>query len=107
MTLKSFIRGFIPAGVLELYKRRKKPAFASLNPSKYKGYKPAGGYGDKLTPYVQYVKNGTTLKVKNVFEIGANFAQDADFLMECFDLRPENVYVFEAHPEIFKAIKKI
>jgi FkbM family methyltransferase len=58
-------------------------------------------------PYVEYVKNGTNIKVKNIFEIGANFAQDADFLMEYFDLRSENVYVFEAHPEIFMAIKKI
>jgi FkbM family methyltransferase len=63
--------------------------------------------GDKLQIYIDYVKNGMNIKVENVFEIGANFAQDADYLMEQFDLTPNDIYVFEAHPEIFDAIKKI
>jgi hypothetical protein len=104
---KSFIRRIIPAGLLELYKCLKNGAFSSLNIFKYRGYKPAGALSSYLLPYVEYVKKGTSIKVKNVFEIGANFAQDADFLMECFGLQPKNVYVFEAHPDIFKAINEI
>lgn len=92
-------------GVLkEIYPRIK---YKSLRRRKYKGYKIAGGYGDKMLPYIFYVKNGTNIKVENVFEIGANFAQDADFLMELFDLKPKDVYVFEAHPEIYKAVTRI
>jgi FkbM family methyltransferase len=79
----------------------------ALDVRKYGNYKPAGGMGDKMQIYIDYVKNGTTIKVENVFEIGANFAQDADYLMEQFDLSPDCVFVFEAHPEIFKAIKEI
>ena len=68
-----------------------------MNKLKYIGYKPAwGGGGTALIPYVRYIKYGTTLQVKNVFEIGANFAQDADLLMECFGLAPSDIYVFEA-----------
>jgi FkbM family methyltransferase len=40
-------------------------------------------------------------------EIGANFAQDANYLAEKFGINPENVWVFEAHPEMYDAIKKI
>jgi FkbM family methyltransferase len=71
------------------------------------GYKPAGGMGDKLQIYIDCVKKETNIAVKNIFEIGANFAQDADYLMEQFGLKPNDVYVFEAHPEIYEAIKKI
>jgi FkbM family methyltransferase len=74
---------------------------------KYRGYTIAGGLGDKLQIYIDYVKNETTLDIKNVFEIGANFAQDADYLMEQFELEAKDIYVFEAHPEIYGAIKKI
>jgi FkbM family methyltransferase len=79
----------------------------ALNIRKYREYIPAGGMGDKLQIYIDYIKNGTVLEIKNVFEIGANFAQDADYLMEQFELEAKDIYVFEAHPEIYKAIKKI
>ena len=82
--------------------------YKSLSRRKYKGYKPGGGgITDKMLQYFNFVKNGTNIKVKNVFEIGANFAQDADFLRELFTLTPRDVYVFEAHPDIFKAITQI
>jgi len=107
MTIKGIIRNLAPSGLITLYNCKKEGVVSSLNLNKYLGYKPAGGFGYKLLPYVQYVKQGTNIKVRNIFEIGANFAQDADFLMECFGLSPKDVYVFEAHPEIFKAIMKI
>jgi FkbM family methyltransferase len=73
---------------------------------KYRGYKPYG-FGESMSPFVARVKSDTTLQVSNIFEIGANYAQDADFLKDAFNVPPENVYVFEAHPEIYEAIKKI
>ena len=96
----------------EMYKTNKllkkvKHGSAALKMKKYKGYKPAGWMGDKMQIYIDYVKHGTNINVKNIFEIGANFAQDADYLMELFNLDPKDVYVFEAHPEIYNAIKKI
>jgi FkbM family methyltransferase len=98
------IKGLKPYGFDYLVRRIKYP---SLRMEKYCGYKPAGGMGDKLQIYIDIVKNGTNINVKNVFEIGANFAQDADYLMEQFNLTPNDIYVFEAHPEIYGAIKKI
>jgi FkbM family methyltransferase len=81
----------------------------ALNPKKYRGYNPPGNLaeGVELQKYVDYVKKGTNIKVRNVFEIGANFAQDADYLMEQFNLTPKDIYVFEAHPELYEVIKKI
>jgi FkbM family methyltransferase len=107
MTIKGFVKNIMPYGLVKYYYLKKEGVVSSLNRLKYTGYKPAGGYGDKLLTYVQYVKQDTKINVHNVFEIGANFAQDADFLMECFKLMSDNIYVFEAHPEIFKAIQKI
>lgn len=73
---------------------------------KYRGYNPAS-IGESMRPFADWIKDWSTLKVNNVVEIGANFAQDADFLMCAFRLSPGRVYVFEAHPDIYAAIKKI
>ena len=105
MTIKSVVKALLPYGfVTRIYPRLK---YTSLNRRKYRGYKPAGGFDAKMNIYIDYVRNNTNIKVQNIFELGANFAQDADYLMENFHLKPENVYVFEAHPEIFNVIKKI
>jgi len=60
-----------------------------------------------MLPYIDLCRNCTTITVKNIFEIGAYFAQDADFLMEVFNLAPKDVFVFEAHPDLYEAITKI
>ena len=93
--------------VLNRYLKKIMRGSAALNVKKYKGYKPSGGMGDKLQVYIDYIKDGTSLEVKNVFELGANFAQDADYLMEQFGLDAKNIYVFEAHPEVCELIKKV
>jgi len=73
---------------------------------KYYGYKPWGiGLGMKL--FVDYIKIFTKIDIKNIFEIGANFAQDADYLAYTMRIKPQNVYVFEAHPELYEKIVKI
>ncbi|MCL1992638.1 MAG: FkbM family methyltransferase [Spirochaetes bacterium] len=103
--LKKLILGLTPP----LWSKKIAPLikYKSLRRRKYKGYNPAGGFSYKLYPYVNLVKTWTNINVKNVFEIGANFAQDADFLREAFGLAPKDVYVFEAHPDIFKAVTQI
>jgi len=102
--LKKITKNLIPYIFIRIMLRIK---YRSLRRGKYRGYKPSGGYGEKMLPYISLLKDGTNIKVKNVFEIGANFAQDADFLREIFGLTPNNVYVFEAHPDIFKVITQI
>jgi len=72
----------------------------------YRGYSPIG-FGYAMRQFVDWIKENTTLKVENVFEIGAQFAQDAQYLMRAFNLKPNQIYVFEAHPDIYKAITKI
>ena len=57
--------------------------------------------------YVDLVENFCNFKPKNIFEIGANYAQDAEFLRKSFDIEERNVYVFEPHPQIFSEIKKM
>jgi FkbM family methyltransferase len=104
ITLRKIIKAFIPYGILKI--RKEMISDKVERRKKYIGYKPIG-YGEAMEPFVNYIKTNTKLSVKNIFEIGANFAQDADYLMECFTLSAKDVYVFEAHPEIYSVIKKI
>ena len=55
--------------------------------------------------YVELTKKFCRFSPENVYEIGANYAQDAEYLRKAFDLLPEHVYVFEPHPTIFEAVK--
>ena len=72
---------------------------------KYIGYRlPAFG---GMKQFAAWIKKYSVLEVKNIFEIGANFAQDADYLRSAFKLSAKDVYVFEAHPDLYSAIKKI
>lgn len=70
------------------------------------GVKPIG-VGGHMFQYTDYIKNYTSLEVRNVFEIGANYAQDALVCAEEFHVDSKNVYVFEAHPEIYKSVKQL
>jgi FkbM family methyltransferase len=73
---------------------------------KYKGYNPVHS-AEAMLPFVEWINKWSKLKISNVFEIGANFAQDADFMMKKFNLKPNDVYVFEAHPDLYKVITRI
>jgi FkbM family methyltransferase len=59
-----------------------------------------------LAETTRYINQISCFIPKNVFEIGANYGQDADFLKREFNLSNKNVYVFEPHPELFKMIKE-
>jgi hypothetical protein len=54
--------------------------------------------GESMPPFADWVKSWSTLKVTTIAEVGANFAQDADFLAHTFRIPPDHVYVFEPHP---------
>jgi FkbM family methyltransferase len=69
------------------------------------GYIPAS-IGESMEPFIKWLGDYSTLKPSNVFEIGANLAQDAEFLRKGFGLSPKDVWVFEPHPDLFKIIQK-
>ncbi len=74
---------------------------------KIKVHKDAVSDGTSMALYVDLIERFCTHKPKNIFEIGANYAQDAEFLRQSFELPSQNVYVFEPHPQIFAEIKKM
>ena len=87
------------------FKKKQKSSF--LDKYIRGGYLPASS-GVDMKQFVDWIKKySNSLTVKNIFEIGANFAQDADFLSQEFNISPKNVYVFEAHPDLYKAITKL
>ena len=55
---------------------------------------------------VVHLERLCSFKPNNVFEIGANYGQDAEFLRQIFLLENKDVYIFEPHPEIIKEVKK-
>lgn len=63
--------------------------------------------GESMKPFAEWIKNYSTLAPENIFEIGANYAQDAEGLRFYLNIAPSNVWVFEAHPEIYNEIKKL
>lgn len=66
----------------------------------------AVGDGSSVYKYAKEVLERTNIEVKNIFEIGANYGQDSEFLRLMFGLSPSCVYTFEAHPDISKEIQK-
>lgn len=63
--------------------------------------------GRAMALYADLVEKFCTFKPSNVFEIGANYAQDAEYLRKRFDLKDSNVYVFEPHSAIIKAVREL
>jgi FkbM family methyltransferase len=63
--------------------------------------------GGAMFLYVGLVEKFCTFKPSNVFEIGANYAQDAEFLRKSFRLNESDVTIFEPHPQIIKAVRDL
>ncbi|WP_100753534.1 FkbM family methyltransferase [Vibrio salilacus] len=61
--------------------------------------------GTSMQQYVELIEKFCNFTPKNIVEIGANFAQDAEFLRQSFKLNEKDVFVFEPHPQIFQEIK--
>lgn len=63
------------------------------------------GYGDRVLDDAYLYKMWTGTSAKIIFEIGANYAQDANMMRLMFGAKDEDIYVFEPHPELFKYIE--
>lgn len=63
--------------------------------------------GTSMALYANLVEKFCTFKPSNIFEIGANYAQDAAYLKERFRLEENCIYVFEPHTEIIKEIRSL
>jgi FkbM family methyltransferase len=78
-----------------------------LQENSIKQHPKAASRAQSMKKYAQWVKTYSSLNPKNIFEIGANYAQDAEGLRYYLNLEPEDVWVFEAHPDICKEIEKL
>lgn len=58
-----------------------------------------------MYPVAEMIKRQTNLNVENIFEIGANYGQDAAGLAKYFNVAPQNVYAFEARPDFCPYIR--
>jgi FkbM family methyltransferase len=63
--------------------------------------------GRSMALYADLVDKLCSFQPTNIFEIGANYAQDAEYLRKRFKLTPSDVFVFEPHPEIISAVKSL
>lgn len=64
-------------------------------------------FGLDMDEYYVWIRDWSKLKVKNIVEIGANYAQDAERLRMLFGLEKKDVYIFEAHPQIAEKARAI
>ncbi|MFI8735957.1 FkbM family methyltransferase [Ectopseudomonas toyotomiensis] len=63
--------------------------------------------GQSMALYADLVKKFCTFNPSNVFEIGANYAQDAEYLRKRFGLEDKDVYIFEPHPLIIREVNNM
>ena len=84
-------------GLKRLFRKHKSHVDSRLK--KYKGYTPASN-GREMQHFIDWIKTWSTLEVKNIFEIGANFAQDADTWRYSLML-PQKMFMFLKHTPIF------
>ncbi len=73
---------------------------------KIKQHPHAASDARSMKPLARWVQQYTDIKPKTVAEIGANYAQDAEGLRHYFNLDPKDIWVFEAHPDIYREITK-
>ena len=94
MRLKKFLRGIGD-------KLRMKPKI------RFRTHSLAVSDPRSMRKFAEYIQHYTSITPRNVFEIGANYAQDAEGLRHYFDLKDQDVYVFEAHPQMVEEIRKM
>lgn len=63
--------------------------------------------GTAMSLYIKLVENSCDFTPSNIFEIGANYGQDAEFLRAGFHLDRGAVYIFEPHPQIFSEVQSM
>ncbi len=74
---------------------------------KIKVHPSAVSNGTKMAIYADMVEQFCSFKPSNIFEIGANYAQDAEYLRKRFNLKESDVYIFEPHMEIINAVRDL
>lgn len=67
----------------------------------------AASNGDSMSLYCSILVNLANFSPKNVFEIGANYGQDAEYFRARFNLDKSMVYIFEPHPQIVNEANKM
>ncbi len=67
----------------------------------------AASIGNSMAIYCSILENIAVYIPKNIFEIGANFGQDAEFLRKRFGVDKSKVYIFEAHPQIVDEAERL
>ena len=94
-TLLNFIYRFINNAFLrfgfEIEIRRKR---------KLEVHSLAASDGSHMEPYIRLLEQFSSIDVQNIFEVGAQFGQDAEYLRMAFGVGRSDTYIFEPHPEI-------
>lgn len=56
--------------------------------------------------YPNFIAQRTQIQPANVFDIGANNGNDAEYLRKCFNIMPCNVFCFEPNPVTFETLQQ-
>lgn len=67
----------------------------------------AASNGESMALFCDVFNSLANFIPKNVFEIGANFGQDSEYLRKRFALKPSDIYIFEPHPQIISEAKRL
>lgn len=78
-----------------------------IQPENFRVHENAVSNPRSMHYFANFIYTRTTIVPKNVFEIGANYAQDAEGARYYFGLSDEDVWVFEAHPQFCYEIRKM
>ena len=65
----------------------------------------AASSGSGMALWITKIRILSNISIQNVFEIGANYGQDAEFVRHYLGLQPKDVYVFEPHPQIISEVR--
>lgn len=66
----------------------------------------AASDGSGMAKWADRVHKLSNIDIQNIFEIGTNYGQDAEFMRRYLGLGSNSVYVFEPHPQIVSEIRK-
>lgn len=68
-------------------------------------HKNQAGDGRSLSNYVEIIEKHADFRIRNFFEVGANYCQDAGFVQRTFNLSKNDIYCFEPAKFIYNEIK--
>ena len=62
------------------------------------------GNGRHFDYYLRIIDRWTSININTIFEVGANYGQDAEYCRLVTGANSKNIYTFEANPNISRAI---